>query len=177
MTAENDRDGFLLNEAIRQSARCLTEPGLGPFGAVIARDGEIVAVGANLASIDLDPSAHAEIVAIRNACRTLGTTDLSDCVLYVSGIPCPMCGTAAHFAGIRTIHVASGNPELADAFATIGRNLWGEYAELLAVATGNWAAAGWTVVEHRAEKEKAVQVLNQWAAMVSGGTSPGKEAI
>lgn len=174
MTMAGDRDKLLLDEAINQSARCLAEPGLGPFGAVIARGGEIVGIGANLVSAELDPSAHAEIVAIRDACRNIGTTDLSDCVLYVSGEPCPMCSTAAHFAGLRTIHVALGNAELAPAFAKIGRDLWKEYTGLVAVATGDWDAAGWTVVRHEPEREKAAQVLAQWATMTSATTLASK---
>ncbi|MGG0186764.1 nucleoside deaminase, partial [Bacillus rhizoplanae] len=62
-----------------------------PFGAVLVKDGEIVATGVNDVLKTHDPTAHAELLAIRQACRTLGTSDLSDCKLYASGEPCPMC--------------------------------------------------------------------------------------
>ncbi|MBK1657585.1 nucleoside deaminase [Paracraurococcus ruber] len=72
--------------------------GGGPFGAVIARGEEVVAEGSNLVTPDLDPTAHAEVTAIRRACRTLGRFDLRGLVLYSSCEPCPMCLAAIHWA-------------------------------------------------------------------------------
>ena len=63
----------------------------GPFGAVIAREGAIVAEGTNLVTSTNDPTAHAEVVAIRNACRTLADYRLAGCEIYASCEPCPMC--------------------------------------------------------------------------------------
>lgn len=65
--------------------------GGGPFGAVITRHGEVVATGVNRVTANNDPTAHAEVTAIRNAARELGTFDLSDCEIYTSCEPCPMC--------------------------------------------------------------------------------------
>ena len=70
----------------------------GPFGAVIVRDGEIVATGVNQVTATNDPTAHAEIVAIRNACKTLNSFQLTDCILYTSCEPCPMCFGAIYWA-------------------------------------------------------------------------------
>ena len=70
----------------------------GPFGAVIVRGGEVVATGANQVTASNDPTAHAEIVAIRNACKALGTFDLTGCEIYSSCEPCPMCLTAILWA-------------------------------------------------------------------------------
>ena len=70
----------------------------GPFGAVIVRDGRIIAEGWNQVTTCNDPTAHAEIVAVRNACQFLQTFDLSGCVLYTSCEPCPMCFSAIYWA-------------------------------------------------------------------------------
>jgi guanine deaminase len=75
-----------------------------PFGAVIVKDGEIVAKGVNDVLETHDPTAHAELLAIREACRTLGTSDLSDCELYASGEPCPMCLSAIYWANLKNVY-------------------------------------------------------------------------
>lgn len=82
----------------------------GPFGAVIVRDGEIISRASNSVLKDNDPTAHAEINAIRQACKELGTYDLSGCELYATGFPCPMCMSAIMWANIKKIYV-SGLPE------------------------------------------------------------------
>ena len=70
----------------------------GPFGAVVVKDGKIIAEGANCVTLTNDPSAHAEIVAIREACKKLGVFELRDCDLYTSCEPCPMCLGAIYWA-------------------------------------------------------------------------------
>lgn len=79
-----------MRKAIELSIRNVAEGG-GPFGAVIARNGEIVATGVNRVTPDCDPTAHAEVSAIRAAAKVLGTFDLSGCEIYTSCEPCPMC--------------------------------------------------------------------------------------
>lgn len=77
----------------------------GPFGAVIVdKEGNIISNGNNKVLLNHDPTAHAEIVAIRNACEKLGTYDLNGCVLYTSCEPCPMCLSAAIWANIKKIY-------------------------------------------------------------------------
>lgn len=76
----------------------------GPFGAVIARGGQLVATGVNRVTANNDPTAHAEVNAIRAACARLGTFDLSGCVLYTSCEPCPMCLGAIYWAHIDKIY-------------------------------------------------------------------------
>lgn len=77
--------------------------GGGPFGAVIVRNDEVVAVGTNRVTANNDPTAHAEVMAIRAACQKLNTFRLTDCEIYTSCEPCPMCLSAIYWSGIRTI--------------------------------------------------------------------------
>jgi guanine deaminase len=79
----------------------------GPFGAVIVKGGEVVATGANSVTTLNDPTAHAEIIAIRNACRELGAFELRDCAIYSSCEPCPMCLTAIMWARCEGLFYAS----------------------------------------------------------------------
>ena len=110
-----DVDARLLREAIRV-ARVRMLQGLGgPFGAVVARDGVIVARGWNAVTSSLDPTAHAEVVAIRRACRRLGTFSLAGCVLYASCEPCPMCLAAAYWARVDRLVYAAGRDDAARA--------------------------------------------------------------
>jgi guanine deaminase len=70
----------------------------GPFGAVVVRDGEVIATGTNLVTSTNDPTAHAEVVAIRAACKALGSFQLTGCVVYTSCEPCPMCLAALYWS-------------------------------------------------------------------------------
>ncbi|MBT8396533.1 MAG: nucleoside deaminase [Gemmatimonadetes bacterium] len=79
----------------------------GPFGAVVVRDGEVVGEGWNRVVVDKDPTAHAEVLAIRNASRQLGTHALTDTVLYSSCEPCPMCLAAIYWARIPRVVYAT----------------------------------------------------------------------
>ena len=85
----------MTSEELMRKAIVLAEEnvdnGGGPFGAVIARNGEIIATGVNRVTAEHDPTAHAEVSAIRVACKKLGTFDLSGCEIYTSCEPCPMC--------------------------------------------------------------------------------------
>lgn len=76
----------------------------GPFGAVIVKNNEIIAVASNTTLRDNDPTAHAEINAIREAGKKLSTHDLKDCVLYATGYPCPMCLSAIIWANIKEVY-------------------------------------------------------------------------
>ncbi len=76
----------------------------GPFGSVIVKDGEVVGYGHNRVLSENDPTCHGEVDAIRNTCKRLGTHDLSGCVIYTTGEPCPMCLFACMWAGIDKIY-------------------------------------------------------------------------
>jgi len=107
-------DKELMREAIRLAAENV-ENGGGPFGAVIARDGEIIATGVNRVTAQNDPTAHAEVNAIRRAAARLGTFDLSGCTLYTSCEPCPMCLGAIYWARLRRMCYAGTKEDAAEA--------------------------------------------------------------
>ena len=82
-----------------------------PFGAVVVRDGEMIARAANRIHDSGDPTAHAELLAIREAARMLGSTRLEGCVIYASGHPCPMCLAAMHLCGVSAVYYAYSNED------------------------------------------------------------------
>ncbi|MEZ4941553.1 MAG: nucleoside deaminase [Saprospiraceae bacterium] len=87
-----------MREAIRLSIENVESGRGGPFGAVVVKDGAIIARGTNEVTSTNDPTAHAEVVAIRNACKALGTYQLDGCEIYTSCEPCPMCLGAIYWA-------------------------------------------------------------------------------
>jgi tRNA(Arg) A34 adenosine deaminase TadA len=87
----------------------------GPFGCVVVKDGEIVGEGNNRVTSTLDPTAHAEIVAIREACKNLNSFQLEDCVIYTSCEPCPMCLGAIYWARPTSIFIACNRQDAAEA--------------------------------------------------------------
>lgn len=95
-----------LDKAIEISLESIHKGG-GPFGACIVRNGEIISLEHNTVTIDNDPTAHAEINAIRSAARKLGKFDLSECVIYSSTEPCPMCLSAIYWARIPIVYYAT----------------------------------------------------------------------
>lgn len=86
----------------------------GPFGAVIVKDDIIVGVGNNHVLENNDPTAHGEIMAIRNACKNLNTYDLSGCELYTSCYPCPMCLSAIMWSNIKTVYYGNTKEDAAN---------------------------------------------------------------
>ncbi len=87
-----------MQEAIRLSVANVEEGKGGPFGAIVVKDGKIIARGVNQVTTSNDPTAHAEVVAIRNACTVLNTFQLDGCEIYTSCEPCPMCLGAIYWA-------------------------------------------------------------------------------
>ncbi len=100
-------------EAIRLSLQSVREGRGGPFGAVVVRDGVIVGRGANEVTSANDPTAHAEIVAIRTACAAMGTFQLNGCVIYTSCEPCPMCLGAIYWARPDAVYYANTQEDAA----------------------------------------------------------------
>ena len=101
-TTYSVEDARFMEMAIELSDQNVDNGG-GPFGAVIVRDNEIIATGTNRVVPNNDPTAHAEVTAIRNACTKLGTFKLEGCTVYSSCEPCPMCLSALYWAGVERI--------------------------------------------------------------------------
>ncbi|PKP20935.1 MAG: tRNA-specific adenosine deaminase [Bacteroidetes bacterium HGW-Bacteroidetes-21] len=102
-----------MREAIRLSTENVRNGG-GPFGAVIVKNGKIVATGVNRVTSHNDPTAHAEVNAIREACKVLGKFDLSDCEIYSSCEPCPMCLGAVYWARLSRLYFANDKKDAKD---------------------------------------------------------------
>lgn len=109
------QDAGFLREAIALARQHMLAGEGGPFGAVIVRDGGIIARGWNLVTTTNDPTAHAEVVAIREACARLGTFRLDGCVLYASCEPCPMCLAAAYWSRVSRLVFAASREDAAAA--------------------------------------------------------------
>lgn len=104
-----------LRQAIALATHNVTSGRGGPFGAVIVRDGKVIAEGVNNVTATNDPTAHAEVTAIRNACKALGTFSLAGCELYSSCEPCPMCLAASHWARLDAVFFAASAEDAAKA--------------------------------------------------------------
>ncbi|MDQ0139099.1 nucleoside deaminase [Cupriavidus necator] len=103
-------EAYLL-DAIRLAMENVRERNTWPFGAVVVKDGTVLARAVNEVDATCDPSAHAEMQAVRAASRALGKPDLSGCTVYASGYPCPMCLTAMYLAGVESVCYAYSNED------------------------------------------------------------------
>lgn len=108
-----DKKEFML-EAIKLSKENMDANSGGPFGAVIVKDGKVIGQGANKVTSSNDPTAHAEVVAIRDACSNIGDFNLSGSEIYSSCEPCPMCLSAIYWARIEKIYYANNRQDAAD---------------------------------------------------------------
>ena len=102
-----------MQRAIELSVENIKNGG-GPFGAVIVKDGKIISEGTNRVTVDLDPTAHAEVSAIRHAAKKLNTFDLSGCEIYTSCEPCPMCLGAIYWAHLDKIYFGNTKTDAKD---------------------------------------------------------------
>ena len=153
-------DGELLDQkwvlrAVELSAVHMRSGEGGPFGAVVIRDNEVIAEGWNQVTASNDPTAHAEIVAIRHAAAALGSFRLTGCVLYSSCEPCPMCLAAAWWARVDRVVYAAGRDDAAEA----GFDDTLLYEEL-ALPLGERRLA-----IRQCEREAGRIVLREWSAM------------
>jgi len=105
--------GYFLANAVAEARRGVDSGHGGPFGAVLVRDGAVVAAAHNRVLVDRDPTAHAEVNAIRSACRAMDAYDLSGTVLYTSCEPCPMCLGAIYWARIDAVFYAQTREDAA----------------------------------------------------------------
>ena len=114
MTDENNTHEHFMRHAISLSRDNMHSNIGGPFGAVIVKDGKIVGKGANQVTSSNDPTAHAEVVAIRDACKNLGDFSLNGCTIYTSCEPCPMCLSAIYWARLEKVYYANTQDDAAD---------------------------------------------------------------
>lgn len=106
-----DCNNYFMKQAINMS----NSSDGGPFGAIIVnKNNEIISYGNNKVTVDNDPTAHAEIIAIRNACKNINNFSLKDCTIYTSCEPCPMCLSAIYWARIEKIYYANTRKDAAD---------------------------------------------------------------
>jgi guanine deaminase len=102
-----ENKNIYMREAIKKAEENIVSGQGGPFGAVVVQNGKIIAAVGNRVTSTNDPTAHAEVVAIREACKALGTFDLSGCEIYASCEPCPMCLGAIMWARINKLYYAA----------------------------------------------------------------------
>jgi len=103
----------LMKKAIDLSKKSIEELGGGPFGAIVVKEGEIVGRGTNCVTKNNDPTAHAEVMAIRDACQNMKTFQLEDCIIYSSCEPCPMCLSAIYWARPKALYFAASKEDAA----------------------------------------------------------------
>ena len=104
-----------LRQAIALATQNVTSGHGGPFAALIVRNGQVIAEGTNIVTASKDPTAHAEVTAIRAACKALNNFSLAGCELYTSCEPCPMCLAATHWARIDAVFYAASAEDAAKA--------------------------------------------------------------
>ena len=109
-----EKDKYFIEKAIELSKKGMDAEAGGPFGAVIVKNGEIIAEGFNQVTSKNDPTAHAEMVAIREACKKLSSFQLNDCVIYTSCEPCPMCLGAIYWARPKAVFYACTKKDAAE---------------------------------------------------------------
>jgi len=102
-----------MQAAVELSRKAISENSGGPFGCVIVKDGKIIAEGNNKVTTNNDPTAHAEVVAIRKACKALNTFQLDGCEIYTSCEPCPMCLGAIYWARPEVVYFANTKADAA----------------------------------------------------------------
>ncbi len=108
------REENFMQEAIALSQKNLYNNDGGPFGCVVVKEDKIIGRGSNLVTSTNDPTAHAEVVAIRDACKTMGSFQLDGCEIFASCEPCPMCLGAIYWARPKIIYFANNRQDAAD---------------------------------------------------------------
>jgi guanine deaminase len=156
MSSPNDQqDARFMRRAVELAAEHMRAKVGGPFGAIITRGSAVVAEGWNQVTSTNDPTAHAEVVAIRKAAAAVGSFSLAGCVLYTSCEPCPMCLTAAYWARVDRIVFAASRADAADA----GFDDEAFYREVQVPISER------AIPTEQTLQAEAVQVFQEWKAM------------
>ena len=146
-----------MREAIALSRANVREGKGGPFAAIVVKDGAVLARGTNLVTSTNDPTAHAEIVAIREACRTLGSFQLEGCDIYTSCEPCPMCLGAIYWARPRSVFFANTRDDAA-AIGFDDRFIYDEFAV---------AHTDRKIPMNQLLREEALEAFREWSTTSS----------
>lgn len=142
-------------EAIKMAELNLVENNGGPFGAIIVKDGKIIARGSNKVTVMNDPTAHAEIVAIREACRNLDSFQLAGCDIYCSCEPCPMCLGAIYWARPDKIFFAANRHDAANA----------GFDDEFIYSESALPVADRKIITSQLLREKALEVFDKWITL------------
>lgn len=146
------REESFMMEAIKLSIKGMRENDGGPFGCVIVRGEEIIGRGNNKVTSTNDPTAHAEVVAIRDACKNEGTFQLNDCEIYTSCEPCPMCLGAIYWANPKAIYYANTRLD-AEAIGFSDALIYNEFNKNLEDRI---------IPIQSISREEAIKVFNEW---------------
>ncbi len=138
--------------AIAEARKGMRDNAGGPFGAVIVHNGQVIATGHNQVIKSKDPTAHAEVVAIRAAAAHLGRFDLSDCEIYSTCEPCPMCFAAIHWARLHKLHYGCTHED--------AREIGFDDAYIYEVIRGQRADDRLAV--HLANRESCLELFTEW---------------
>jgi guanine deaminase len=149
---KNGMDFQYMDEAFRQAYQSIRNNIGGPFGAVVVKNGRIIGKGGNRVLTDNDPTAHAEVVAIREACSALGTFDLTGSVLYATCEPCPMCLSAIYWANIGEVWYCSTRYD-AEAIGFKDNHIYEEIGKV---------PEGRDLPFHRVQHPQAAQIFEEW---------------
>ena len=149
-----EQDIKFMKEAIRLAREGMSNNEGGPFGAIVVRDGEIIGRGNNQVTSSNDPTAHAEVVAIRRACEKLQTFQLEDCTIYTSCEPCPMCLGAIYWARPRRLVFAASRQDAADV----------EFDDEFIYKEIPMAVDQRSILTEQVLRDEAVRVFKEWEA-------------
>ncbi len=151
-----DQDREFMQVAIDLARKGMNSNDGGPFGAIIVKDGKIVGQGNNRVTSTNDPTAHAEVVAIRDACKNLNTFQLDDCVIYTSCEPCPMCLGAIYWARPKRIVYGCSRQDAANI----------DFDDDFIYQEIPLPVADRSIPTEQQFQENAVKVFEEWAAKV-----------
>ena len=141
-----------MNEAIKLAESNIEKQNGGPFGAIIVKDGKIVGRGNNQVTSQNDPTAHAEVQAIRDACKNLNTFNLEGCEIYASCEPCPMCLGAIYWARLGKLFYAGTKDDAAKA----------NFDDSFIYKEFNLPKGERSIPSSQLMRDKAVEVFDQW---------------
>ena len=150
--SNTDNHKYFMQKAVNEAIKGMVADEGGPFGCVIVKNGKIIGKGNNKVTSTNDPTAHAEVTAIRNACKNLNSFQLDDCIIYTSCEPCPMCLGAIYWARPKKVYYGSNQNDASD----IGFDDQFIYDEI------NLAYNKRAIPFEQCERDTALQAFKMW---------------